>query len=138
MPGPVGERGAQPFGRRSVGGVADAMFAPYVVHRGGVPPGEHAHAVRAGEDVVEVGEQPVPRHAFVDPLRDLVRRLDGQAYVGDDAEGAERDDRTGELVGVAVAGHRDDLTVSRDHLDAGDRGSQTAVAIARSVRTRGY
>ena len=98
-----------------------------------LPVGEDADAVAGGEDVVEVVFELGEGKVGVDGLRDLEGGFDVEGDVGHDAEQAEVDDSSIEL--VTVLGAREGLegAVGVYELDGGDGGREIFVVDTGAV-----
>jgi hypothetical protein len=100
------------------------------------PAGEQADAVAGRGDRVQVLEQARPGQALEGALAYLVGRPDVQGDAGDHPERPQPDDQPVE-VGIAPGGGQG-LAGGGDQLQAGDRGGQAAVGVARAVGAGGH
>ncbi len=76
-----------------------------------------------------------PRQVVVEVLSHIERGLDVESDAGDEAEGAEGDDRAVEVGILARQPHQ--LTRAVEKFDRRDRGREVAVAIAGAVGAGG-
>jgi hypothetical protein len=110
--------------------LAHPALDPHLIGRR-APAREHAHAVAAPLDRVEVLEQCVPAESLEHALAHVVGGFDVEREARDRAQRAQADDEAVE-VGIASTG-RDDRAVRRDELQRGDRGREVPVSVARAV-----
>ena len=130
MPVDGGRDGAEEVAAHGLRSLRHAALDPHLI-RGLPPAGEHADAVAARCDLVEVLGQRVPAKALEARWRTAVGGLDVQRDPGDRAERAEADDEAVEAGVASVC--REDLATRGDHLQRGNGRRQVSVRVARPV-----
>src|SRR5699024_12160123 len=110
-----------------------AALQPDLVHHVLVPTGEHAHAVGAAGDLVEMLQHVLPRHVVDHVLGHFVGGLDAQPHPGEHTQGTQVHGSAGQARIVGVDG--DQFTAGVDELEADHVTGQAPYAVPRTVRS---
>ena len=111
----------------------DATLHPDFVDPSLLPIGEQAHAVPSGGDVFEMLPDLRHRQVQIDVLPHRERGLEIQRDLGDNADGAEMDDRGLKRIAISGARDRQNIATGSHDLECRDRRREIPVLRAGAM-----